>query len=160
MLNKASRNTLRNIKMVFHKFVRNCYFSSESEDTRLDFEETYKANAKMAIPTYDEMRKEIFSKISESGFRIRPVSPKKANCVVRIYRKEFEIDDMPAGLCGADCFVKTLSGKWTTLDSQENIVELSHLRFYPVQYWTSLVTRYDNLVMANYYDIYLKVVKK
>lgn len=160
MLNKNSRDTLRKIKKDFHKFIRNCYFSSESEDTRLDFEETYKANAKMAIPTYDEMRKEIFTQISECGFHVRPVSPKKANCAIRIYRKEFEIDGMVAGLCGAVCFVKTPFGKWTTIDSQDNIVEMSHMRFYPVQYWTSLVTRYENLVMANYYDVYLKVVSK
>lgn len=160
MLNKASRIALRKVKTVFHKFVRNCYFTSEGEDTRLDFEQTYRANAKMEIPTYDEMKMEIFSKISEIGFRYRVVSPKKANCVVRIYRKEFKIDDMAAGLCGADCFVKTPIGKWTTLDSQDKVVELSHFRVYPVQYWTSLLTRYDELVMANYYDVYLKVMRK
>lgn len=157
MLNKAMKDTLRKKRKDFYKFISNWYFESQDEDTRQDFEDAYRANATMPIPTYDEMRKEIFDAIKESGFRYDVVAPYKANCVVRIYRKEMPIDGKPAGLCGAVCFVKDFLGKWTTIDRDGKVEEMTYGRFYKVTYWTSLITKYDHLVNANYYDIYLNV---
>ena len=157
MLNKMMRDILRSMRRDFYKFISNWYFESENEDTRQDFEETYKANAKMSIPTYDEMKKEIFGMISEAGFHFAQVSPRKANCVVRIYRKEMEIDGTQGGLCGAVCFVKNMLGKWTTIDNDGRVVEMTHGKYYSVPYWTSLITKYEKPVKANYYDVYLKV---
>lgn len=161
MLSKQLSNTLRRMETSFCKYTNSMYVKSadtgREAEVRLEFEETYRANQKMPIPSYDEMKKEMLEKISFSGFSYTFVSPEEANCVVRIYRKELEINAVRGGLCGADCFVKDFFGKWTRIDKDGNSIEMTHGRHYLVTYWTSLLTVYEKTVAANYYDVYLKV---
>ena len=58
MLNKQLSNTLRRMETNFCKYTNNWYVETKDIEARLDFEETYKANAKMPIPSYDEMKKQ------------------------------------------------------------------------------------------------------
>lgn len=157
MLGKKLADTLRRMETSFYKYTNNWYAESNDIEARLDFEETYKANARMPIPSYDEMKKEMLDKMFDSGFYSYIVSPEDANCVIRIYRQELKINDVQAGLCGAVCFVKDYFGKWTRFDKDGQIVEMTHGNHYMVQYWTSLLTVYEKPVAANYYDVYLKV---
>ena len=156
MLDKVKRYVLMNLRVAFHKYT-SCWYIDNIE-TRLDYEETYKANSKMAIPTYDEMKKTMFEQMSLSGFKFVVSSPKKANCAVRIYRKELEIEGVPGGLCGAVCFVKNSSGKWMTTTEDGNEVEMTYDDTFEVKYWTSLLTQHNEPVKANYYDVYLRVI--
>lgn len=157
MLNRQLCNTLRRMETVFCKYTTNWYVQSGNIEARIDFEDTYKASARMPIPTYDEMKKEMLDKLTDSGFSHYIVSPEAANCVIRIYRKELKINDVQGGLCGAVCFVKDFMGRWTRINKDGEFVEITHGKHYMVTYWTSLLTVYENPVAANYFDVYLKV---
>lgn len=157
MLDRARRNVLRNVRVTFHKYT-GCWYVSGSDDfSREEFEDTYAANSTTPVPTYDEMKEQIFSKLIEEKFRFIQVAPSDANCAIRIFRREMEIDGKPAGLCGAVCFVKEPFGKWTTLNREGKVIEMTFDDAYEVEYWTSLITKYEKPVRVSYYDVYLKV---
>lgn len=156
-MDKAKRDALKRVRAAFHKYTGAWYYSGPAEE-RKEFEDTYAANKNMSIPTYDEMKREIFSKMLSERFRFVQVAPDKANCAVRIYRKEFDVDGNPGGLCGAVCFVKNPSGKWTTITPDNKEHEMTYEETCSVEYWTSLITKYEKPVLADYYDVYLKVV--
>ena len=158
-MEKANLNTLKRIRTAFHKYTECVYVSGIDAYTREELEDTYTANRKLPLPTFEEMREEVFSKIIEEKFRYIRVAPSDANCAVRIYRKELEIDGKKGGVCGAVCFTKNLFGKWTTIDKSNNVVEMDFSDTYKVEYWTSLITVYDKPVFADYYDIFLRVTK-
>lgn len=157
-LDKARRNALKRIRVAFHKYTEWVFVSSLDSLTREEFEDTYTANRDAPVPTYDEMKEQIFSRLIEEKFRFVQVAPSKANCAIRIFRKEMKINDKPAGLCGAVCFVRSPIGKWTTIDKEGNEIEMDFEETYQVEYWTSLITKYEEPVRADYYDVYLKVV--
>lgn len=143
--------------MAFHKYTARWY-ASTSNLCEGALEATYEKNEATPLPTYDEMKEKIFSKLIENKFHFINVAPHKANCAIRIFRKEMEIDGKPAGLCGAVCFVKEPFGKWTTIDKKGNEIEMDFSDAYEVEYWTSAITLYSKKpVRADYYDVYLKV---
>ncbi len=156
-MDRAKREALKRIRVAFHKYTGAWYLNGGS-DERAAFEDTYAANKNQPIPTYDEMKQEIFSKMLSERYRFVQVAPDKANCAVRIYRKELDVDGKPGGLCGAVCFVKNPSGKWTTITPNDQEFEMTYDETCPVEYWTSLITKYEKPVLADYYDVYLKVV--
>ena len=155
----AKLNVLKRIRVAFHKYTECVYVSGLDDFTRDELEDTYTANKKTPLPTFEEMREQILSKIIEEKFRYVRVAPSKANCAIRIYRKELDIDGRKGGVCGAVCFTKDWFGKWTTIDKSNNVVEMDFSDAYKVEYWTSLLTTYDKPVLADYYDVYLKVTE-
>lgn len=143
--------------MAFHKYTECVYVSGLDSLTREELEDTYAANKNMPVPTYDEMKEQIFSKLIEEKFRFIQVSPCRANCAIRIYRKEMDVNGKPGGVCGATCFVRNMLGEWTTIDGDGNEKKMEFGDAYEVDYWTSLITKYSEPVRASYYDVYLKV---
>lgn len=120
-------------------------------------EDTYIANRNEPVPMYDEMKERIFTKLIEEKFRFVQVAPQRANCAVRIYRKEMDVNGKPGGVCGAVCFARSPLGEWTTIDREGKETKMNFDETYEVEYWTSLVTQYPNTLKASYYDVYLKV---
>lgn len=157
-MEKAKREALKRVRIVFHKYTECVYVKGLDNLSREEMEDTYAVNRDQKIPTYDEMKEQIFSKLLSERFRFVQVAPEHANCAVRIFRKEMDVNGKSGGLCGAVCFVKNPMGKWTTVTSEEKEVEMTYEETYEVKYWTSLLTMYNNPVMADYYDVYLKVV--
>ncbi len=157
-MDKTKRDALKRVRVVFHKYTECVYVSGLDPFSRTEMEDTYSANRDTSIPTYDEMKEQIFSKLLSERFRFVQVAPEKANCAVRIFRKEMDVNGKQGGLCGAVCFVKNPMGKWTTVTREEQEVEMTYEETYEVKYWTSLLTEYEMPVMANYYDVYLKVI--
>lgn len=155
----ARLTVLKRIRVAFHKYTECVYVSGIDDFTRDELEDTYTANRKTPVPTLEEMREQILSKIIEEKFRYVRVAPSKANCAIRIYRKELDIDGKKGGVCGAVCFTKDWFGKWTTIDKSNNVVEMDFPDAYKVEYWTSLLTVYDKPVFTDYYDLYLKVTE-
>ena len=156
-MDKARRNVLRRIRTAFHKYTECVYVSGLDNLTREELEDTYTANKSMQIPTYDEMKEQIFTKLIEEKFRCTHASPCKANCVIRIYRKEVDVDGKLGGVCGAVCFVRNLLGEWTTINQDGKEEKMTNDDTYVVDYWTSMITKYSTRVRANYYDVYLRV---
>ena len=157
MLDKERGNALRSIRASFHKYTECVYVHGMDSLTREELEDTYQANKNMKVPTYEEMQEQIFRKLIENKFRFVRVEPHKANCAIRIYRKEMEVDGKPGGVCGAVCFARNLLGKWTTIDSEGKVKMMDFNETYKVEYWTSVITQYSEPVKADYYDVYLKV---
>ena len=155
----AKRKSLRRIRTAFHKYTECVYVSGMDNLTREDLEDTYTANKSMHLPTYDEMKEQIFTKLIEEKFRFAICSPSKANCAVRIYRKEVDVDGKPGGVCGAVCFVKNMLGEWTTINHDGKEEKMTFDDTYVVDYWTSVITKYSTPVRASYYDVYLKVFR-
>lgn len=157
MLAVERLNVLKRIRVAFHKYTECVFVSGMDSYTREELEDTYAANKNLPVPTYEEMREQIFSKMVEEKFRIKRTSPLRANCAVRIYRKEIVIDGKHGGVCGAECYTRNLLGKWTTIDKSGKEHEMKFEETYPVEYWTSLLTTYGKPVRADYYDVFLKV---
>lgn len=157
-MDKARRDALRRVRVAFHKYTECVYVSGSGIDTREEFEDTYAANKNKPVPTYDEMKEQIFTKLIEEKFRFVQVAPCRANCVIRIYRKEMDVNGKPGGVCGAVCFARNLLGQWTTVDRDGKEQKMDYDDAYAAEYWTSLVTQYPELVKASYYDVYLKVI--
>lgn len=157
-MEKAKREALKRIRVTFYKYTECFYVKGMDYLSREEMEDTYSINREQKIPTYDEMKQQIFSKLLSERFRFVQVAPERANCAVRIFRKEMDVNGKPGGLCGAVCFVKNPLGKWITVTSEEQEVEMTYEETYEVNYWTSLLTMYNEPVMADYYDVYLKVV--
>ena len=155
----AKLNALKRIRVASHKYTECVYVSGIDACTRDELDDTYTANLKTPLPTFEEMKERIFSKLIEEKFRYVRVAPSKANCAIRIYRKELEINGKKGGVCGAVCFTKDWFGKWTTIDQSDEVVEMDFPDAYKVEYWTSLLTVYNEPVLADYYDLYLKVTE-
>ena len=152
-MDKARRNALRRIRTAFHKYTECVYVSGLDNLTREELEDTYTANMKMSLPTYDEMKERIFTKLIEEKFRFTQTSPCKANCVIRIYRKEIDVNGKPGGVCGAVCFARNLLGEWTTIDEDGKEKKMNFGDAYVADYWTSMITKYSTPVRASYYDV-------
>lgn len=156
-MDKERRNALRRIRVASHKYTEKIYAIGLDSLTQVEIEDAYSANIKRPVPTYDEMKEQIFSKLIEEKFRFVQVAPQRANCVIRIYRKEMDVNGKPGGVCGAVCFARNLLGEWTTIDKDGNESKMNFDDTFEVEYWTSLFTQYPNPVRATYYDVYLKV---
>ncbi len=156
-MDKARRDALRRIRVAFHKYTECVYVKGLDTLTRAEMEDTYSANKNQPVPTYEEMKERIFTKLIEEKFRFVQVAPCRANCAIRIYRKEMDVNGKPGGVCGAVCFARNLLGEWTTVDKDGNQTKMNFDDAYVVEYWTSLVTQYPEPVRAAYYDVYLKV---
>ncbi len=157
-MDKAKREALKRVRVVFHKYTECVYVKGLDNLSREEMEDTYAGNRNKNVPTYDEMKEQIFSELMSERYRFVQVAPDKANCAVRIFRKEMDVNGKPGGLCGAVCFVKNPLGKWTTVTKEGEEVEMTYEETFAVEYWTSLLTTYNKPVMADYYDVYLKVV--
>lgn len=157
-MDKAKREALKRVRVVFNKYTECVYVKGLGGPSREEMEDTYAGNRDQKIPTYDEMKEQIFSKLLSERYRFVQVAPEKANCAVRIFRKEIDVNGKPGGLCGAVCFVKNPLGKWTTVTRDNQEFEMTYEETFEVEYWTSLYTTYGKPVMADYYDVYLKVV--
>ena len=156
-MDKASRDALKRIRVAFHKYTECVYVKGLDSLTREEMEDTYIANRNEPVPMYDEMKERIFTKLIEEKFRFVQVAPQRANCAVRIYRKEMDVNGKPGGVCGAVCFARSPLGEWTTIDREGKETKMNFDETYEVEYWTSLVTQYPNTLKASYYDVYLKV---
>ena len=157
MLDKESKDMLRRIRVAHHKYTECVYLQGMDCYTRDEYEDTYIANSRATLPTYDQMKEKIFNKLIEEKIRFIPVAPNRANCVIRVYRKEVEVDGKMGGVCGAVCFARNLFGAWTTVDEEGNEKKMTYDDIYEVDYWTSMITKYSSPVRASYYDVYLKV---
>ena len=157
-LDKARRDALRRVRVAFHKYTECVYVSGIETLTREEMEDTYSANKNQPVPTYDEMKERIFTKLIEEKFRFVQVAPQRANCAVRIYRKEMDVNGKPGGVCGAVCFARNLLGEWTTVDRDGNETKMDFEDSYEATYWTSLITQYPKPVRCSYYDVYLRVI--
>lgn len=157
MLSSENRKRLMDLRVVFHKYTTKTY--TGDYEKRDEFDDTYKANSKMEIPSYDEMKKQIFDRLTVDGYKFVVCSPKKANCIIRIFRKENVVDKNLGGLCGAVCFVKGPFGSWKrTEENGQYELEITYDNTFKVTYYTSLFTQYHQDVDADYYDVYIRVL--
>lgn len=155
-MKKERRDELRRIGADWHKYTERIYVAELNDSSLAEMEEAYSTNIKKPLPTYEQMMERILTKLIEEKFRFVHVAPERANCVIRIYRKEMDVDGKPGGVCGAVCFARNVLGQWTTI-KKDVVKKMDFGETYEVEYWTSLFTKYPGPVKANYFDVYLKV---
>lgn len=84
----------------------------------------------MAIPHFEEIAALAFDKLEAAGFSVRRVSPRKANCVIRVFRHEGLIHDGSTyWMWGIDIFVKQREGMISSYDTLINFSK------YELRYW-------------------------
>lgn len=84
----------------------------------------------IVIPHLEEIAALAIDKIEASGFSVRRVSPRRANCVIRVFRHEgLNHDGNTYWMWGIDIFLKQREGMLSSYGSLINFSE------YELSYW-------------------------
>ena len=116
-----------------------------------------KQNNEFIVPTYTELKNEIYKRIYDLGFsKIERVEPAKANCIIRLFQPPHsECDNsLEYAFYGATCFTQE-SGKWITMGL------LGHVD-YKINYSNCFIRLHlsgnDYLVLdCEFFDCYVKI---
>lgn len=157
-MKKARRDALRRIRLVFCRFTQKVLVRRVEGFSLEEMRKEGSTNKNNSVLTWEEIQERIFKKLIKENFRFHQVAPKKANCVVRIFRKELEINGIQGGICGAVCFVKNPFGKWISINENGEEELLDFDNTYNVEYITEN-SKYPKLVKASCFDMYLKVTE-
>lgn len=103
------------------------------------------------IPSMEEIAEEAMGKLKKKGFSVKRVSPRKANCVIRVFRNEegMEYEDNKYWSYGTDAFLKTIEGKRSSYDT---IIDYTQYR---LNWW---IYQDESLIMVpNFVDYFVKI---
>jgi len=121
-------------------------YVSDGKPLNLDLQE-------ITIPSLEEIAEEEISKLKREGYSVYRVSPKRANCILRVFRHEgLPYEDNMFWLYGADVFLKTPK---RTCSSYDALIDYSSYR---------VELRFDQkdfvILKPNFVDYFLKVKVK
>ena len=145
MLTKQEKKKLRNIR-------RYKLYTSEKDGIPVEF------GKKIILPTWVELKEKAINEIIKNGFsKVEQVSPKNANCIIRIFCKlhsHYDEYDEIHNLYGFMCYTKSLT-KWFSLSAREEKLQLdfSNCELHQWFYYGE----YVNCCDCEFVDIYLKV---
>ena len=108
------------------------------------------------IPEFDQIYQAMVESIEKLGFSVKMVSPKKANCMIRVFKKaDFTDNQLQVNLYGAICCVKNF---FSWIYEFESDILVTNPKSFQVK--LRLAPDDSIIIDTEFNDIYLLVKKK
>lgn len=134
------------------RFLRQLYIYRQSIK---DIESQSTNGENFYIPEFDQIYQAMVEGIEKLGFSVKMVSPKKANCMIRVFKANSTDNQLQVDLYGAIFCVKNF---FSWIYEFESDISVINPRSFQVTIW---LTQDDSIIIdTEFNDIYLLVKKK